>query len=130
MDMIKTLLGDKFTQLTDILENNGFNGEQAQAFIPEAAKDFLGVFQNNQDAVDLANLQSTAQVFFEKIDLTALAGKVGISQELATQGIETIMPTLLQLAEAHKDKIEMLTGFASGNLGGMLGGLTGKLFGK
>ena len=130
MDMIKSLLGDKFSHLTGLLEEHGFNGEQADAFIPEAAKDFLGVFQNNKDAIDLADLPSTAQTFLDKIDLGALAGKVGISESLAQSGIEKIMPTLLQLAEAHKDKLEMFSGLAGGNLGNMLGGFAGKLFGK
>jgi len=130
MDIIRKLLGDKFHDLTQSLVNSGFSTAEAEKFIPVAAKDAVSAYQDNKENVDTTNISETAQTLLSSINLNDLAVKAGVSPELATKGLTSIMPILLQLAEQHKDKLSMLSGFGNSNLGNMLGGFAGKFLGK
>ncbi|HBF08078.1 MAG TPA: hypothetical protein DHW71_01910 [Gammaproteobacteria bacterium] len=121
--MLEALLGDKLKELKDVLMNqSGFSQKEADDFVPAAAKDFLGTFQEKKDEVNLNNLQATAVKLLESFDVDSLATKVGIPADQARAGIAAILPILISLAEQHKDKLEMLNSFMGSSLGGMLGG--------
>ena len=135
MSVIQSLLGDQFGNLTSMLTDKlNFSQPQAESFIPEAAKEFLGAYQEKSADLDLSNVSGSASTLLEMININELASKVGISEEQVNSGIGMIMPTLLGLAEEHKDKLEglgsLLSNLEGSPLGGMLSGIGGKLFGR
>ena len=100
------------------LQETGFSTDQAEQFLPEAGESIAG----NVGAGDLVSLLAGGDpvaAILEKVDIGALASKLGIDSGLATQGLQSILPQLVE-------------GLKSEGGGGLLGSaakLGGKLFG-
>ena len=134
MDILKNLLGDNTADLVSGLVNKaGFSEGQAKAFVPEAASSVVDAVKGAGGDIDFEDMGNAAQTVMGKVDVSALAGKVGIGTEQVQKGLSAIVPTLLNLfqekAGGAAGMMSMLGGLGEGGLGKIAGGL-GKLFGK
>ena len=134
MDLLKNLLGDKTSDLVSgLVSKAGFSQDQAQAFVPEAASSVVDAVKGAGGGIDFSDMGSAAQTVMGKVDVPALAGKVGIGTEQVQNGLSAILPTLLNLfqekAGGASGIMSMLGGLGEGGLGKIAGGL-GKMFGK
>ena len=133
MDFLKNILGDNTADLVSgLVDKAGFSANQAQAFVPEATSSVVDAVKGAGD-LDFSNMGAATQTVMDKVDVSALAGKVGIGAEQAQNGLGAIVPSLLQLfqekAGGAAGIMSMLGGLGEGGIGKAVGGL-GKLFGK
>ncbi len=139
MDFLKDIIQEKGADLAGgLVDKLGFSAEQAETFVPEAAGSVFDAVKENAGELDLAELASNPGPLVDKIDVGALAEKVGISSSQVTSGLGAIVPTLLSLLQEKAGGLSGLTSMLGGQglgkaLGGGLGdigGAAGKLFGK
>lgn len=127
-ELIQSLLGDKIGPLVTLLtEKFDFDLAEAKAFVPASLSKIADVFGSGK--VDLSGgLDPSALI--EKLDIRALAEKVGIEEDKARSGLVGILP---QVTDALSEKAGGLEGFAALLGGGEskdLLGSVGKLFGR
>ena len=133
MDFLQNLLGDKTSELVSgLVDKAGFSADQAKAFVPEATGSVVDAVKGAGD-IDFSNLGAAAQNVMGKVDVSSLAGKVGIDTEQARNGLTAFVPKLLQMLQEKAGGAEgimsLLGGLGEGGLGGALGGL-GKMLGR
>ncbi len=135
MDFLKDILEEKGAELAGgLVDKLGFNAEQAQAFVPEAARSVFDVVKEKAGELDLSDLASNAGKLADSVDAGALAQKVGIDASQVTSGLGAIVPTLLSTLQEKAGGLTGLTAMLGGEgLGKALGGVgdvAGKLFGN
>ena len=121
MDMLKDLLANHSPELISSLSESGFSVEQAQEFLPEAGqgvKDALG----GGDVVSLlsGDSDSIASSLLEKVDIAAIAERVGLDEAMVSNGLEVLIPQVLEIFKNEGGGLNSLLG---GNEGGLLGGI-------
>lgn len=138
MDFLKDILEEKGAELAGgLVSKLGFQPEQAQAFVPEAAASVFDVVKDKAGDLDFSDLASTTGSLVDGVDVGALAAKVGIDSSQVTSGLGAIVPILLSALQEKAGGLSGLTsmlgggglGKALGAVGG-IGGVAGKLFGK
>lgn len=105
IDIVSKLLSDKGPQLISSLQEQGFSLDQAEKFLPEAGKQVF-------DLVTSGNIDTDS--ILGKIDIASLANVVGADNNLISNGLQSILPSLVEYLGA-------------GGIGGMLGSFK-KLF--
>lgn len=118
MDLIANLLAEKKNDLTAMLvKNAGFGSAQAATFVP-AATEAVAQAAGGTSGLDpkaLAGLNVSQLI--GKVDIGALASKTGVDKGMATAGLTSLVPVIL---EALKGKL---------GIGGGLAGVAGQLAG-
>lgn len=134
MDFLNKILDANASDLiSSVVEKTGLDADQARSFVPEAASSIFDTIKRGAGDLDLSQAMSNPRGLIEKIDLSALAAKVGIDREQASSGLAAIVPDLLR---SFKEKaggfeaIGSMTGGLKRDIGDAVGGLGGKLFGK
>ena len=126
MDLIKGLIADKGGELvTQLVDNAGFDTEQAEAFVPEAFNSVVDAVKGGADAEDEGGLLS-------QIDVASLASKVGIDTDAASGGLSAILPMVMSLLGDKAGGLGAVASLLGGGEGiaGKLGGLAGGLLNK
>jgi len=111
MNLIFNLMGSKSSRLIKQLTGAGFSAEQAQSFLPDALKSLMGGLQqaNVQDLLNTDNSTQTSSLM-DKIDITALAGCLDNDSGLARQGLQAIIPQVLDFLKDHPAIASLLGG--------------------
>ena len=96
MNLIYNLMGNKGTQLIELLTSAGLGTEQAQSFLPDALQSVMGGLQQVEfQALLGADSNTQTSSLMDKIDITALAGRLGGDSGLASRGLQAIIPRIL-----------------------------------
>lgn len=102
MDILKDILATKGGELLGTLQSQGFGAEQAQTFLGESGERILDTLKSGQVNLGQGDVQQQANAVIGKLDIAALAAKVGISSDMARQGLTSIVPMILSTL---KDKV-------------------------
>ena len=127
MNLIYNLMGNKGSELIGNLTDAGLSAEQAQGFLPDALQSVMGGLQQ-VDITTLMGTDSDTQLssLMDKIDITALAGHLGGDSELASSGLQAIIPQVLGFLKdnpAAASLLGMQGGKGASGLAGMAKGL-------
>jgi len=87
MDLISDFITDKGSELISTLIDLGFSQDQAEQFLPEAGKNVMSLIGEGQTDIDS---------ILDNINISALAEKIGIDSSLVSNGLKSILPTLLE----------------------------------
>ena len=87
MDFISGFITDKGSELISTLIDLGFSQDQAEQFLPEAGKNVMSLIGEGQTDIDS---------ILDNINISALAEKIGIDSSLVSNGLKSILPTLLE----------------------------------
>jgi nucleoid DNA-binding protein len=136
MDLLASLLREQAPQLVSaVTEKTDLTSEQAERLVPEAADATVAAL-GQSEGLDLGNLLGGGNLgqLLSKIDVSALASRVGISDSQAGTALQTIVPLVLQLIQSKGGGADGVTSLIGGKgTGGLLsqvGQLAGKLFKK
>jgi hypothetical protein len=99
MDMLNTLIGDKGGDLVASLLKQGFDNNNANTFLREAGGSISSAVTSGKVDLSQGGISDQVGALLKNIDITALASRVGIKPELAQSGLNTVLPTLLQLLQ-------------------------------
>ena len=112
MNILNGIIKSHSGEFTSLLTAKGFNLEQAKQFLPAAADQVMKAAPQEGIAGLLSgNGASVVAGLMQKIDIGALASAAGINAEMATTGLNALLPRIVKLL-----------GNDSGALGGLLGG--------
>ena len=135
MDIVKQLLAEQTGPLVEKLTGQlGFSAEQAQGFVPAAIAQLIEAVKGG--GIDLAGLLGGGDpsALLDGVDTGALASAAGLDATKATEGLQSIAPSILEkLKENAGDAqglLSMLGGEGAGGLLGKASGLAGGLFKK
>jgi hypothetical protein len=97
MDFLQRFSSEQGYRITqDLVGTLGFSTGQATSFLPKASRCVMGAFQGSKlDITELMGGGDPAPLL-ERIDVKALAGDVGIDEELAALGLAALVPKLLR----------------------------------
>ena len=121
MDMLKDLLANHSSELIDSLSESGFSVEQAQDFLPEAGQGVKDALSGG-DVVSLlsSDTDSIVSLLMEKVDIAAIAERVGLDEAMVSNGLEVLIPKVVEIFENEGGGLSSL--LSSGE-GGLLGGI-------
>jgi len=113
-----------------LVQQLGFSKEQAQTFVPIAVSKVLELLQGG--GLDLGSLLggASAKGVSDRIDVGQLASQAGVSEPLAQQGVESLVPTLLSKLGEQGGGAEGVGALLGGGDASKLLGGVGKLFGN
>ena len=112
MNILNGIIKSHSGELSSLLVGKGFNLEQAKQFLPAAADQVMKVAPQEGIAGLLSGSgASVVAGLMQKIDVGALASAAGINAEMATTGLNALLPKIVQLL-----------GNDGGGLGALLGG--------
>ena len=136
MDLLASLLREQAPQLVSaVTEKTDLTLEQAERLVPEAADATVAAL-GQSEGLDLGDLLGGGNLgqLLGKIDVSALASRVGISDSQAGAALQTIVPLVLQLIQSKGGGADgvtsLLGGKGTGGLLSQVGQLAGKLFKK
>ncbi len=112
MNILDGIIKSHSGELSSLLVDKGFNLEQAKQFLPAAADQVMKAAPQEGIAGLLSGSgASVVAGLMQKIDVGALASAAGINAEMATTGLNALLPKIVQLL-----------GNDGGGLGALLGG--------
>ncbi len=123
MDIIKDIIGENGTEILSALTENGFDSAQANNFLGEAGSSIMSALSSGNVSLDDNDTTQNAESIIGNINIAELASKVGINSDLATNGLNSIVPVILKLAQEKFGGIQGVMGMLSnsGEAMGMLG---------
>ncbi len=123
MNLIYNLMGDNAPKLIEQLTGAGFGTEQAQGFLPDALQSVMGGLQQF-DIEKLLGADSDTQTssLLDRIDITALAGRLGGDSGLTTRGLQAIIPQILGFLKGNPAAASLLGGKDTSGLTGLAKG--------
>ncbi len=112
MNILNGIIKSHSGELSSLLVDKGFNLEQVKQFLPAAAEQVMKVApQEGISGLLSGSGASVVAGLMQKIDVGALASAAGINAEMATTGLNALLPKIVQLL-----------GNDGGGLGALLGG--------
>ena len=129
MDMLKDLLANHSSELIDALSESGFSVEQAQEFLPEAGQGVKDALSGG-DMVSLLGNDSDTIVssLLEKMDITAIAERLGLDETMVSNGLEVLIPKVMEIFKGEGGGLSSLLGGDEGGLLGSIAKLGGRFF--
>lgn len=123
MNLIYNLMGNNGPELVKHLTGAGFGTEQAKDCLPDLLQSVMGGLQH-VDIETLLSADSDAQTssLLERIDITALASRLGGDSGLATRGLQAIIPRVLGFLKGNPAAANLLGGKNATSLAGMVKG--------
>jgi hypothetical protein len=129
MEILKDLLANNSPALVNTLSEAGFNAQQAEEFIPEVGQSVQDAFSSG-DLISLlggSNTDSIVNTLLEKLDIEAIANKLGLDESMASSGVEALIPKVMELINQDGGGLSSLLQGEGGLLGG-IARLGSKLF--
>lgn len=127
MDLIANLMENKGSELIEQLAGAGLGTEQAQDFLPDALKSVMaGLHQVDIQALMGAESDTQTASVMDKIDISALADRLGGDASLASSGLQAIIPGILGFLKdnpAATGLLGMLNSKDASGLAGLARGL-------
>ena len=117
MDLLTNLLEGKSSELLGALTSSGFSADQASAFLPKALSGIMDAVQK----IGLPNLLGRGSsdllgTVMGELDVNALASTVGGDRALASDGVQTLLPKVMDFLQGDKANAGLagLAGMAKG----------------
>lgn len=122
MDILGTLIKEKGGELVSTLLQQGFDNGSANNLLREAGSALTSALGSGKIDLSQGNLGGKAGEILGSLNIPALAASVGISPEMAKNGLTAVLPKLLQLLQDQAG--------GSGGIASLLGGAakSGDLF--
>lgn len=120
MEILKEFFANHSSELMQSLSDAGFSDEQAQEFLPEIGQGVQEAF-SGRDLLSLlggSDVGSIVNTLLERVDVAAIATKLGLDEAMVTDGIETLIPNVMELIDQEGGLSALLQGE-----GGLLGGI-------
>lgn len=127
MDLIENLMNTHGDEMVRRLSGAGLKPEQAKAFVPDASQEMLSALAQS-DPTELMKQPEATQTstILERVDIGALARRIGIDQSLAQRGMQALVPILIGYIRSQGGGVTQLLGQLGGKSG--VGGLGKGLF--
>ncbi len=96
-EIIRTLINGKADMMLNDLQDIGFAPDQAESFLAETSSKTLSVFKDRANKFEFTTASeiSLISMLMDKIDASAIGAHVGIDSELANNGLQTILPSIV-----------------------------------
>ncbi len=121
MDILESILDQKGGDfVSNLIGRADFSAQEAERFVPAAGSSVVSAFTARAGDLDVSDVASAGNVLkiMEGVDVSRLAGDVGITREKASAGLATFLPMLLGFIGDKHDQAGGLTGIL-GSLGGL-----------
>lgn len=122
MNLIYNLMDKQGSSLIEQLTSAGLNAEQANDFLPDALKSVMGGLEQ-VDVKALLETDSSARTnsLMDKIDIPALADNLGGNSGLASNGLQAIIPLVLEFLKDNPAAAGLMSMLSNKNRGGLTG---------
>ncbi len=128
MDFLEDLISSHSSDFLSVLTESGFSSEQAEEFLPEAGQSVTEAVKTTGLTDLLGGDASTAiSSILEHIDISSLAGRLGMDETMVDTGITAMITKFLDIAKDEGGGLSSLLGGEGRE--GLLGNV-GKLLGK
>ena len=96
-EVIRTLINGKADMMLNDLQDIGFTPDQAGSFLAETSSKTLSVLKDSANKFEFTTASeiSLISMLMDKIDASAIGARVGIKSELANNGLQTILPSIV-----------------------------------
>ncbi len=111
-EVISALINDKAHMMLNCLQDIGFTPGQAGRFLGETSSETLSILKDRADKFEFSTASeiSLISMLMDKIDASAIGARVGIEAELANNGLQTILPSIVStLATNRTNATELVT---------------------
>ena len=132
MNILKNLISEHGPSLLSTLTESGFNADQAQQFLPEAAEGISDAINGGgmSELLRGGDERGMASTIMSKIDIESIASKVGIDSSLASNGLTALIPKILAMINTEGGGLSSQLGSGGGGAIGRIAGMVGKFFNK
>ncbi len=96
-EVIRTLINGKAGMMLNDLQDIGFTPHQAAGFLAATSSETLSVLKDRTNKFEFATASeiSLISMLIDNIDASAIGARVGIESELANNGLQTILPSIV-----------------------------------
>ena len=131
MDLLGMIMqGEGGKMIEKLTGSAGFSADQAQKFAPAAGSAVVDALKSSAGKLDLGDLPSAGNIkaLMGLINVGGLASKAGVSADMGTKGLQSILPMILSVVASKGGGAQgLLKILGGGGLGGTLGKLGGML---